>query len=82
MKKTYCKPQISFEDFELSANIAETCAKSIGPTDRATCNTYYIPGVGRLFLCDSGNCIYKVRTDGQFGLCYHIPMERNSLFNS
>ena len=25
MKKTYCKPQIAFEDFELCANIAAGC---------------------------------------------------------
>lgn len=81
MKKTYCKPQISFEDFELSANIAAKCAISVGPDDLQHC-AYEIPGIGKLFLRTYSECEYKLRTDGEFGLCYHIPMERNSLFNS
>ena len=81
MKKTYCKPQISFEDFELSANIASHCDKSAGPSDIKQC-AYEIPGIGKLFLWNYNTCGYKVHTDGQFGLCYHIPLDRCSLFNS
>lgn len=81
MKKTYCKPQISFEDFELSANIASHCHKTAGPSDIKHC-AYDIPGIGKLFLLGYTACNYQVRTDGQFGLCYHIPFDTGCLFNS
>lgn len=82
MKKTYCKPQIAFEDFELSANIAETCRLSAGPNDVAQCG-YVIPGIGKIFFSSYRECEFQVFSDGSYyGLCYHIPMESTCLFNS
>ena len=81
MKKTYCKPQISFEDFELSANIAATCGISVGPSDVEHCGLY-IPGFGNIFFRDWQICTKKARVDGQYTYCYHLPQEQWRLFNS
>ena len=55
MKKTYCKPQISFEDFELCANIAAGCAF---PTNhwRHSC-AYTIAGGFKVFVQDANECV-------------------------
>ena len=82
MKKTYCKPQIIFEDFELTANIANGCRHSAGH-NRTSCG-YTVPGIGKLFTgsVTIGSCNIQVYTDGAYGLCYHLPMERNSVYAS
>ena len=79
MKKTYCKPRICFEDFELAANIAGGCTVSSNQAKNQC--AYDIPGIGKLFI-DQSVCEIKVFTDGQYGLCYHVPMDSNSLFSS
>lgn len=81
MKKTYCKPQIAFEDFELCANIANTCGISAGPSDVQQCG-FYLPGFGKIFFRDYNICDRKVWVDGQYSCCYHIPQENLRLFNS
>ena len=80
MKKTYCEPQIIFEDFELTANIANGCGHSAGH-NRNMCG-YNIPGIGKLFVDGNSACGFKVYTDGTYGLCYHVPMESNSVYAS
>lgn len=80
MKKDYCKPLIAFESFELTESIAQDCGKDIGPSDVQSC-AYDIPGIGKIFIGDA-QCTLKVTTDGEYGLCYHIPIESRQLFNS
>lgn len=79
MKKTYCKPQISFEDFELCANIAAGCAF---PTDhwKDAC-AYEILGGYNVFVYEATACRYK-QQDGAYGVCYHLPMDTKNIFTS
>lgn len=83
MKKKYSKPEIMFESFTLSTNIAGGCVQS----------THEDQGCGRLFsngevvfMIDSTGCATKVVPDqdgdGMWGTyCYHNPTGQN-LFNS
>lgn len=71
MKKVYSKPDIIFESFSLSQNIAAGCeyTNSVDPN-------LYMTGKGFAFT-DEANCQYKVPDqvggDGEFnGICYHV----------
>lgn len=74
-KKTYSKPDIFFEDFSLSTNIAAGCElKPEGFTD----NCYVIYGRYRLFS-DNGIC-NRIIEEGRNefdNLCYHVPYDFN-----
>lgn len=83
MKKLYSKPEIMFEDFTLSENIAGDCANIVGNASEYSC-----PYVDR-----SGNNVFTERlaticTDVQQadgannGICYHVPYDSTDLFNS
>lgn len=83
MKKTYTKPQIIFEDFILSANIAGNCEVKTETSSRGNCAYTYIDeffGEMKLFTLDVGACSDKEQ-DGYNGICYHTFAD-NSLFNS
>ena len=79
MKKTYCKPQITFEDFELCANIAAGCEFK---TDHAmdVC-AYKLLGGYKVFVAETTACKYK-QQDGAGGVCYHIPVDSRNIFTS
>lgn len=80
MKKRYQKPEVYFEDFELSGNIASSCATKVdGPTN-GTCGLN-IPGVGVVFLSAETGCKYTA-SDGEYSYCYHVPIDAQKLFNS
>lgn len=81
MKKRYQKPEVSFEDFELSTNIAYSCAVKVeGPTNGSCGLT--IPGVpGVVFLSAVIGCT-RSGSDGEYSYCYHVPTEAQKLFNS
>ena len=80
MKKTYIKPEILFEDFTLSTNIAAGCDTKIDTTARDQCG--YEFGGMVLFLTGIAGCS-DVITDGTYdGFCYHNPSNLNNLFNS
>ncbi|MBQ9762697.1 MAG: hypothetical protein IJV82_06450 [Oscillospiraceae bacterium] len=87
MKKTYSKPDIAFESFSLATNIAvggcTNVAGNFAPGDCA------INFAGRfVFLDGVAGCMTegaKVVEDGSpiaNYLCYHVPTERTSVFNS
>ena len=84
MKKTYAKPQIAFESFIMSTNIAGDCETPFVTT--ATRTTCYIPGSGgmKLFATDGTNALCNAYPpDGMHnGLCYHNPSDDANLFNS
>lgn len=80
MKRKYEAPMMSFEDFELSANIATTCGTPTGSPSGGTCS-YPLPGVGNVFLDSIEACDYK-GADGDYSLCYDVPIADNKLFNS
>ena len=78
MTKNYIKPQIIFEDFSLNTSIAAGC-EQISPLPSAGKCGYPIRG-GVLFT-DKDICTLT-KADGYDGLCYHVPIDDNNLFNS
>ena len=81
MKKTYEKPEVYFESFELSTSIAASCANPIHNMARDICGLE-IPDVGAIFLNGIQGCKdYKVN-DGAYNFCYHNPTDQTNLFNS
>lgn len=85
MKKTYIKPQIMFESFTLSTNIAGDCEVKTNTPNSGTC-AYEVSagayGTWNVFI-DTVQACTTVPADGQYdGFCYHTPTETNNLFNS
>ena len=89
MKKTYTKPEICFESFLMSTNIAGDC--EVKPTTYGSynmCGHEY--GTEILFGTDLGGC--KKYPNGRLiapgtgafadRLCYHTPTEASNIFNS
>lgn len=80
MKKTYISPQIMFDSFELTDNIASGCAflnSNIQP--------YVCPVLEKewgytifsdLTICDS------TPTGGNDSICYHIPVADSNVYTS
>ena len=85
MKKRYEKPEIVFEDFTLSTNIAGDCETKTNLPSNSTCGLNF-SGL-MVFLDGMNGCsdieIDNVGGDGDFnGLCYHVPTGDNNLFAS
>lgn len=88
MRKAYSKPEIMFEDFSLTTNIAAGCELK---SNSAMYQCQYEVGRGsnkkNVFILDYG-CTYTevtIENDGTpsyNGICYHVPIESNNLFNS
>ena len=84
MKKTYTKPEISFESFLMSTNIAGDCNVKTDTKGNMDCGLYFT-GVGMVFMTNIGGCtdLTLERDDGSFnGICYHVPTDNTDLFNS
>ena len=89
MKKTYTKPEIMFEDFTLSTNIAAGCEANT--TNSSTINTCGLDFSGvTIFIENMTGCSGGIEVprdqdgDGQdvsTGICYHNPSGTN-VFNS
>lgn len=83
MKKTYTKPEISFESFLMSTNIAGDCEKPF--VNNASKGTCAVLGTGGIAVFDSSvgaACKFTAENDQWDGLCYHVPTEAANLFNS
>lgn len=78
MKKTYVKPEVYFESFELSANIATGCS-TITKTLNEDQQCAYHDGFEVIFLEKNSGCTTKATEDR---LCYHNPHDGNKLFTS
>ena len=79
MKKIYNKPNIFFEDFRLSSNIAGNCnIKTNTQDDENTCGGY--DDNGTILFASLKSCEYTQYQD--FGLCYHVPTGSSSVFVS
>lgn len=76
MKKTYVKPEVYFESFELSASIADNCGKPLN-LNQDTCRDIF--GDYRNNVFSQGSC--DMNPD-QLGFCYHVPLEGAKLFAS
>ena len=86
MKKVYTKPEIFFDDFSLSQNIAGDCEEKIDTQARGQCGLDF--GSFVVFLgtvgtkCTGDGIVDGTDGDGQYGnICYHVPYGEN-LFNS
>ena len=86
MKKTYIKPEIMFDSFELSTNIAGSCDEKLYTPNNTSCG--YVPeGYDKaIFITGISGCEEKHddgNGDGDYnGLCYHVPTTGYNLFNS
>lgn len=80
MKKAYVKPEIYFESFELSANIATGCA-FIANHAKDECGLELGPGLDVLFISATTGCS-RQPVDGDTSVCYHVPYDSNKLFTS
>lgn len=82
MKKTYSQPDILFEGFSLCSSIAAGCGKKIGTMYNGNCGVPY--GDKTVFTVEVNGCAIKVEDGSPMfnGLCYHVPIDANSLFNS
>ena len=79
MKKAYSKPEIVFEDFSLSTNIAAGC--EVFPEDNAQdCGVR----IGKFYYFVEGvtGCINEVANGVHNEICYDIPNENNTVFMS
>lgn len=87
MKKTYTKPIIMFENFTMSTNIAGDCEPPyVGNHSKGVCAVIGNGGIG-VFSGDIAGCDFSPTDLGGLedeynGLCYHVPVDENSLFNS
>ena len=82
MKKVYTKPQIVFESFQLTSNIAGDCnTKPNTQADEANCG--YNDG-GWIIFQSSTVCVdVQVGQDGAHnGFCNHVPIGDHSVFTS
>ena len=85
MKKPYSTPDIVFESFSLNENIASSnsnCTRNITNAYSNTCGLQY--GGKVIFTFPVAGCQEKVQDGSPMfdGLCYHIPVGSNKLFNS
>lgn len=78
MKKIYVKPEVYFESFELSANIATGCEININHTVGA-CWQGVEGFKGFNIFVEPNSC--KTTPDDN-GLCYHSPTDANNIFTS
>ena len=85
MKKTYTKPEIFFESFSLSTNIASNCEHPFTLASKGVCGIpdendlpmdIFDPSLG-------GSCQVQGGSGAMYdGFCYHVPTENDNLFNS
>ena len=80
MKKEYKKPELLFDSFELSMNIAAGCEKKTHTLTDGTCGVI-VDGIGMVFFESITGCTYK-GADGDYSICYHNPEDNANLFNS
>lgn len=74
MKKTYVKPMMGFESFELSTNIAQGCSKHSNATP-----LFCTIDIGGVTIFTETNCDY---TNPDFKVCYDIPTAGMNVFTS
>lgn len=87
MKKTYTKPEICFESFLMSTNIAGNCEVDTNLQSNTSCGLK-IEGWGVVFVSSMTGCeklptLGSTMDDAQYnGICYHVPYDDKNLFNS
>lgn len=87
MKRTYEKPMLTVDSFQLDAAIAASCSSEgkipIGYAD-VQCLESNMPGIGLIFSNDCGLDVtadaFNYGGDGNDTYCYHGPFNPNGLF--
>lgn len=82
MTKEYVKPQIVFEEFSLSTNIAAGCNIIISNSTQGVCAYEDVRNNKNVFTEAISACTTKQDDGASNGICYHVPIETNDLFNS
>lgn len=79
MKKSYSKPDILFDSFQMCASIAS--CEVVANMRKDVCGMEMAVGVA-MFTEAVNNCSWK-QEDGEYdGLCYHVPLEAYNVFGS
>lgn len=79
MKKVYSKPEIQFEDFTVTANIATGCEVECNSAVNVCMLEVEFDGMGSItiFVDEPSGC--NTTPIGQYdGLCYHVPEGYNT----
>ena len=86
MKKIYEKPEIYFESFSLSTNIASDCEVPFTLVGKDVCA---IPDANGLNMgifnasAAGSNCVIPGTGNETYnGFCYHVPTASSNLFSS
>ncbi len=74
MKKAYVKPQVLFENFELSANIAAGCGS---PINHGMDNCQPLAGI--VLFVEKPTCEFVPE---DYGLCYQTSTDTTKIFTS
>lgn len=82
MKKVYSKPEIMFEDFSLSTNIAGDCEEKTKLLSRNEYGCGYPLRNGKVVFTDEYGCTTTPDDGPNNNLCYHVPEGSYNLFNS
>lgn len=80
MKKTYSKPQIAFDSFQLSESIAAGCG-TIANQALNVCG-YYDAEAGWYIFAEGITGCEDTPGEGYASICYHVPEESWKLFSS
>ena len=78
MKKTYVKPEVCFESFQLSANIAADC-QGDNKVYHADGECTWFDGFQNVFMENQVGCDYS---PANANVCYHNPTDGANLFSS
>lgn len=82
MKKSYKKPEISFDSFSVSSSFAASvgsCNYQADASLQASCGV--IIAGRKLFTSEITGCKY-VSNDGEYGVCYYVPTGDTNVFIS
>lgn len=80
MKKSYSKPDILFESFSLSTNVAAGCAVITPLPQLDECGLPYFNWI--IFQNEIQGCTKFPTTNAGDAVCYHPPTEQTNLFTS
>ncbi len=86
MKKVYTAPDVFYEDFSITTNIASACEVETNSA-KWVCGYEYDPTL-TIFTSSIANCtedggVVGEGSDASWnGLCYHVPFDDYNLFNS
>ncbi len=79
MKKSYVKPQIKYESFQLSTSIATSCALLGSNSAQYVCHVQD-PDTGWNYFAETNNLCDTVPVNGN--ICYDVPVANWNVMNS